>query len=149
MSLSTHVALRHAAQICVLALGAGMASPGLAEDAMMHMDMPAAAPGTDPAALMAEKPFLDGNDAAMSRMMADMAVAPTGDVDKDFVAMMVPHHQGAVDMAKLYLLYGTNQKLKYLAQEIVITQQQEIEAMHLAVGEPLPPEAAAPTQPGN
>jgi uncharacterized protein (DUF305 family) len=43
----------------------------------------------------AEQPFLSENDAAMNKMMADMTVKPTGDVDRDFVAMMVPHHQGA------------------------------------------------------
>ena len=40
-------------------------------------------------------------------MMADMAIKPTGDVDRDFVAMMVPHHQGAIDMAQAVLRYGT------------------------------------------
>ncbi len=54
----------------------------------------------------AEAPFLAENDAAMSKMMTDMAVKPTGDVDHDFVEMMVPHHQGAIDMAKAVLRYG-------------------------------------------
>jgi hypothetical protein len=79
--------------------------------------------------------------------MADMAVKPTGDVDRDFVAMMVPHHQGAIDMAQAVLRYGHNEQLRRLAQEIVVTQQQEIAAMHLAVGEPLPPSIASPTRP--
>src|SRR5262245_22520447 len=47
----------------------------------------------------AEASFLAENVAAMKKMMGDMAVKPTGDVDADFVAMMVPHHQGAIDMA--------------------------------------------------
>src|SRR5258708_22795857 len=47
----------------------------------------------------AEAPFLAENDAAMAKMMNEMTVQPTGDVDRDFVAMMVPHHQGAIDMA--------------------------------------------------
>jgi uncharacterized protein (DUF305 family) len=50
-----------------------------------------------------EQPFLSENAAAMREMMADMTIKPTGDVDRDFVAMMVPHHQGAVDMAKAEL----------------------------------------------
>jgi uncharacterized protein (DUF305 family) len=95
-----------------------------------------------------EQPFLSENDAAMNKMMADMTIKPTGDVDRDFVAMMVPHHQGAIDMAKAVLRYGHNEQLRRLAQEIVVTQQQEIAAMRLAVGEPLPPSVAAPTQPG-
>jgi uncharacterized protein (DUF305 family) len=96
----------------------------------------------------AEQPFLSENAAAMNKMMADMTVKPTGDIDRDFVAMMVPHHQGAVDMAKAELKYGHNEQLRRLAQEIVVTQQQEITAMRLAVGEPLPPSVASPTQPG-
>ena len=79
--------------------------------------------------------------------MADMAVKPTGDVDRDFVAMMVPHHQGAIDMAQAVLRYGRNEQLRRLAQEIVVTQQQEIAAMRLAVGDRLPPSVAAPRQP--
>jgi hypothetical protein len=95
-----------------------------------------------------EQPFLSENAAAMDKMMADMTIAPTGDVDRDFVAMMVPHHQGAIDMAKAELKYGHNEQLRRLAQEIVVTQQQEIPAMRLALGEPLPPSLASPTQPG-
>jgi len=49
-----------------------------------------------------EGPFLSENRSAMSKMMADMTVKPTGDVDRDFVEMMVPHHQGAIDMARAY-----------------------------------------------
>jgi uncharacterized protein (DUF305 family) len=98
--------------------------------------------------LSGEQPFLSENDAAMNRMMANMVIKPTGDVDRDFVAMMVPHHQGAIDMAQAVLRYGHNEQLRRLAQEIVVTQQQEIAAMRLAVGEKLPPSVASPTQPG-
>jgi hypothetical protein len=96
-----------------------------------------------------EQPFLSENDAAMNKMMADMTIKPTGDVDRDFVEMMVPHHQGAIDMAQAVLRYGHNEQLRRLAQEIVVTQQQEIAAMRLAVGEELPPSVAAPTQPAS
>ena len=97
--------------------------------------------------LSREEPFLSENDAAMNKMMADMTVKPTGDVDRDFVAMMVPHHQGAIDMAKAVLRYGRNEQIRRMAQEIVVTQQQEIAAMRLAVGEQLPASAALPAQP--
>jgi hypothetical protein len=80
-----------------------------------------------------EQPFLSENDAAMNKMMADMAIKPTGDVDRDFVAMMVPHHQGAVDMAKAELKYGHSEQLRRLAQEIVAMQQREIKVMRDAV----------------
>lgn len=93
-----------------------------------------------------EAAYLAENDAAMTRMMQDMAVKPTGDVDHDFVAMMVPHHQGAIDMALAVLRYGRNEQVKRLAQEIIVTQQQEIAAMHLAVGDSLPPSLPSPTQ---
>jgi hypothetical protein len=94
-----------------------------------------------------EQSFLSENDAAMNKMMADMTIKPTGDVDRDFVAMMVPHHQGAIDMARAELKYGRNEQLRRMSQEIIVTQQQEIAAMRVAVGDPLPPSAASPTQP--
>ena len=94
-----------------------------------------------------EQPFLSENDTAMNKMMADMTIKPSGDVDRDFVEMMVPHHQGAVDMAQAELKYGHNEQLRRLAQEIVVTQQQEIAVMRLALGEKLPPSVASPTQP--
>jgi len=78
--------------------------------------------------------FLAENDAAMARMMAAMHVEPSGDVDADFVAAMVPHHQGAIDMAQALLRYGKNEQLRRIAQEIIVTQQDEIAAMRLAVG---------------
>jgi uncharacterized protein (DUF305 family) len=95
-----------------------------------------------------ETPFLSENQSAMDKMMRDMTIKPTGDVDRDFVAMMVPHHQGAIDMAQAELRYGHNEQLRRMAQEIVVTQQQEIATMRLAVGENLPPSVASPTQPG-
>jgi hypothetical protein len=94
-----------------------------------------------------EQPFLSENQAAMNKMMADMAVNPTGDVDRDFVAMMVPHHQGAVDMAKAELKYGHNEQLRRLAQEIVATQQQEITVMRDAVSDGQSSTAQSPDQP--
>jgi len=108
---------------------------------------PARANGTNPARLTEEGPYLAENEAAMNRMMVGMSVKPTGDVDRDFVAMMVPHHQGAIDMAVAVLRHGRNEQLRRLAQEIIVTQQQEIAAMRLAVGDPLPPSSPAPTQP--
>ncbi len=90
--------------------------------------------------------FAAANNAAMTKMMAGMNLRPSGDVDRDFVAAMIPHHQGAIDMAVAELRYGSNEKLRRIAQEIVVAQQQEITAMHLALGQPLPPSVPAPTQ---
>ena len=78
-----------------------------------------------------EGPFLTENEAAMTRMMADMAVAPSGDVDHDFLAMMIPHHQGAIDMAKAVLRYGKDEQVRRIAQGIVVEQEQEIAVMRL------------------
>jgi len=87
-----------------------------------------------------EAPFLAENESAMNKMMSDMAVKPTGDVDVDFVAMMVPHHQGAVDLAQAELKYGHNERLRRLAQQIIANRQSEITVMRLAVDDeqPLP-----------
>lgn len=93
-----------------------------------------------------ESAFLAENNTAMDKMMADMNVKPTGDVDADFAAMMIPHHQGAIDMALAELRYGKNEQLRRIAQEIIVEQQQEIIAMRMALGQPLPASAPAPTQ---
>ena len=66
---------------------------------------------------------------AMERMHKDMNIAPTGDPDRDFAAVMIPHHQGAIDMAKLELQFGKSPVLRRLAQGIVVEQLQEIEVM--------------------
>jgi hypothetical protein len=93
-----------------------------------------------------EQPFLRDNDVAMTKMMDSMAIKPSGDVDRDFVGMMTPHHQGAIDMAQAELRFGHNEQLRRIAQEIIVEQQQEILAMRIALGLPLPPSVAAPDQ---
>lgn len=92
--------------------------------------------------------FAVENAVAMTKMMADMHVPSSGDIDQDFVAMMIPHHQGAIDMAVAQLRYGSNPQLRRIAQEIIIEQQQEIAAMQIALGRTLPRSAPAPTQVG-
>ncbi len=104
------------------------------------------APEPDAHGLKAEAPYLARNGAAMNTMMRNMAAAPTGDVDHDFVAMMAPHHQGAIDMAQLELRYGCNAQLKLVAQEIIVDQIQEIAMMRLALGKALPASISSPTQ---
>jgi hypothetical protein len=94
----------------------------------------------------AEAPYLAENAAAMTKMMIDMGIRPSGDVDTDFVAMMVPHHQGAIEMAQAELRYGRNEQLRRLAQEIIVTQLQEITAMRLSLGQALPPSVPSPDQ---
>jgi uncharacterized protein (DUF305 family) len=77
--------------------------------------------------------FLAENAAAMSKMMAAMAIKPSGDVDRDFMAAMVPHHQGAIEMAQAELRHGHNEQLRRIAQEIIVDQTEEIAAMQLAI----------------
>ncbi len=98
------------------------------------------------AAATPESAFLQANMTVMDRMMAGMAAPPSGSVDTDFVDMMEPHHRGAIEMAVLEIRYGRNEQLRRIAQEIIIDQQQEIAAMRLAIGRPLPAAAPAPTQ---
>ena len=105
----------------------------------------AASPSTGPE----EASFLAKTDAAMTRMMAGMKIKPSNDVDRDFVAMMVPHHQGAIDMAEAELSYGHNEPLRGLAQEIIVTQEQQIAVMRRALGEPLPASVPSSHQPSS
>jgi len=68
--------------------------------------------------------------ASMHRMhMAMEALQRSGDSDLDFVRLMLPHHQAAIDMAKTQLLYGKDPQMRRLAQEIITDQQSEIELM--------------------
>lgn len=79
--------------------------------------------------------FMQTVDAGMKTMDVAMKAAPlNGDVDHDFAVMMIPHHQGAIDMAKSELLYGKDPVMRRLAQEILVDQKSEIDAMNLWLG---------------
>ena len=70
--------------------------------------------------------------ASMEKMhAATKSAEPTGNNDADFVKLMIPHHQAAIDMAKTQLLYGKDPQMRRLAQEIITDQQSEIELMNL------------------
>ena len=74
--------------------------------------------------------FADQLDRAMETMHHGMAAAArTGDPDHDFVTSMIPHHQGAIDMARALLLYGKDPALRRLAEGIIADQQTEITLM--------------------
>jgi uncharacterized protein (DUF305 family) len=76
--------------------------------------------------------FMQAMNASMERMDREMAAARmNGNVDHDFATMMMPHHQGAIDMAKAELTYGKDPVMRRLAQEIIVDQNSEIDAMRL------------------
>ena len=66
---------------------------------------------------------------------AAMEIVPSGDPNRDFALSMILHHQGAIDMAELQIRHGSNQRLRRLAQAIIVEQRQEIEAMRIALRE--------------
>jgi uncharacterized protein (DUF305 family) len=76
--------------------------------------------------------FMQAMNASMEHMDHEMAAAPMdGNIDHDFASMMLPHHQGAIDMAKAELSYGKDPVMRRLAQEIIVDQASEIDAMQL------------------
>jgi uncharacterized protein (DUF305 family) len=83
-----------------------------------------------------EQRFLIESDLAIGKMSLGMTAEPTGDVDRDFVAMMAAHQQGAIDVAGAELKYGHNEELRRLAAGMIAAREHEISAMHNAVEEP-------------
>jgi uncharacterized protein (DUF305 family) len=71
-----------------------------------------------------------------AQMHESMQIVPSGDPDQDFTRMMIPHHQGAIDMALVLLKYGRDEKLKRLAQSIIVEQGQEIAYMRSLLATP-------------
>ncbi len=79
----------------------------------------------------ADSSLLSEMTQSMKKMDDDMLAAPmTGNPDHDMSAMMIPHHQGAIDMAREYLAHGRDPVLRRLAQEMIVTQTQEIDVLH-------------------
>jgi len=92
-----------------------------------------------------------GLTSSMERMHVAMtAIGPSGATDVDFVRLMLPHHQAAIDMAKTQLLYGKDPQMRRLAQEIITDQQSEIQLMQLWLKQHEPQQMSkTPGFPGN
>jgi uncharacterized protein (DUF305 family) len=106
--------------IPALILGIGLLCAGLQAETHAHGDQ------------LSAEDYWSELIASMDKMhMAMGAVKRSGDSDVDFVRLMLPHHQAAIDMAKTELLYGKDPQMRRLAQEIITDQQSEIELMQL------------------
>jgi hypothetical protein len=104
--------------VALTILGIGLLRAGVQPETLANSSQPA----TDP----------DWSEliASMDKMhMAMGAIKRSGNADVDFVKLMLPHHQAAIDMAKTQLLYGKDPQMRRLAQEIITDQQLEIELM--------------------
>jgi uncharacterized protein (DUF305 family) len=86
----------------------------------------AAAPSSDEVAFVAETGTI------MSNMVKNMGVKPSGNVAEDFVVLMQPHHQAAIEMAEAELRYGQNERLRHIVEEITAQQQHECAATNLS-----------------
>ncbi|WP_265920992.1 CopM family metallochaperone [Cupriavidus nantongensis] len=121
----------HAAGTAVRALAAlCLSAASLAAPAQTAHPHAGHAPAPPAFVASTAKPYAALIDDAMNVMHHGMTQAPTNGIpDHDFVAMMIPHHQGAIDMAKALLLYGKDPALRNLAQGIITEQQNEIRLM--------------------
>jgi Domain of unknown function (DUF305) len=119
------------------AIGPALASAALNSPAEASATSPAGGvPICTSTSDVAEPTFYSEIAEVGGRMHEAMQIAASGDIDRDFMRMMIPHHQGAIDMALLQLKYGRDEKLRRLAQSIIVEQGQEIAYMRTLLAAP-------------
>jgi len=131
-----HNRLRYAVALAAALFGGAVTGDTVAQSGssampMQHEQMSGTAggPSHDHHGTSSTDPVISAYQAANEKMHQDMMITFTGDADRDFVAGMIPHHQGAIDMAEIVLEYGKDPEIRRLAEEIIVAQQQEIALM--------------------
>jgi uncharacterized protein (DUF305 family) len=106
---------------CALGITLLLTAPSAFAQSMQGMQMGSPSPN--------EPTSTKGYRDAMTKMSQSMTITYSGNADKDFVAGMIPHHEGAIDMAKVELQYGKDPQLRKLAQAVIAAQQKEVAFM--------------------